>query len=130
MAAEIVGGAFAAVTGIILHIVQFTVAEAILDAIGIAFAGVGVVVFAVGVAWQRNQIIQRFGRALDNEKEKFKQEVTERLNQKLNLIYEEVERIFVQFYDYVDREEQEIAPILEQYRTIQVEAQQLFSRLE
>lgn len=130
MAAEIVGGAFAAVTGIILHIVQFTVAEAILDAIGVAFAGVGVIVFAVGIAWQRNQIIQRFERALDNEKEKFKQEVTERLNQKLNLIYEEVERIFVQFYDYVDREEQEIAPILEQYKTIQVEAQQLFSRLE
>lgn len=130
MAAEIVGGAFATVAGIILHIVQFTVAEAILDAIGIAFAGVGVIVFAVGVAWQRNQIIQRFERALDNEKDRFKQEVTERLDQKLNLIYEEVERIFVQFYDYVDREEREIVPILEQYKTVRTEAQQLFGVLK
>lgn len=129
MAAEIVGGAFTAVAGIILHIVQFTVAEAILDAIGIAFAGVGVILFAVGIAWQRNQIIQRFERALDSEKDKFRQEVTERLNQKLNLIYEEVERIFVQFYDYVDRENQEITPILESYRTVKIEAQDLFSKM-
>ncbi len=129
MAAEIVGGAFAAIAGMILHIVQFTVAEAILDAIGIAFAGVGLVIFAVGIAWQRNQIIQRFEQALDNEKDKFKVEVTERLSQKLSLIYEEVERIFVQFYDYVDRENQEIAPILEQYQTIQTESQKLFSRM-
>ncbi|QYO64393.1 hypothetical protein JVX88_32685 [Leptolyngbya sp. 7M] len=129
MAAEIVGGAFAAVAGMILHIVQFTVAEAILDAIGIAFAGVGLVLFAVGIAWQRNQIIQRFEQALDNEKDKFKIEVTERLSQKLSLIYEEVERIFVQFYDYVERENQEIAPILEQYQIIQTESQKLFSRM-
>lgn len=129
MAAEIVGGAFAAIAGMVLHIIQFTVAEAILDAIGIAFAGVGVVIFAVGIAWQRNKIIQRFEQALDNEKDKFKVEVTERLNQKLSLIYEEVERIFVQFYDYVERENQEIAPILEQYQTIQTEAQQLFGKM-
>jgi ribosome biogenesis GTPase A len=129
MAAEIVGGAFAAIAGMVLHIIQFTVAEAILDAIGIAFAGVGVVIFAVGIAWQRNKIIQRFEQALDNEKDKFKVEVTERLNQKLSLIYEEVERIFVQFYDYVEREDQEIAPILEQYQTIQTEAQQLFGKM-
>lgn len=129
MAAEIVGGAFTAIAGIVLHIIQFTVAEAILDAIGIAFAGVGVVIFAVGIAWQRNRIIQRFEQALDGEKDRFRQEVTERLNQKLNLIYEEVERIFVQFYDYVNREEQEIAPILESYKTVRAEAQDLFARM-
>lgn len=70
-----------------------------------------------------------FERALDSEKDKFRQEVTERLNQKLNLIYEEVERIFVQFYDYVDRENQEITPILESYRTVKIEAQDLFSKM-
>ncbi len=129
MAAEIVGGAFVAVAGMVLHIIQFTVAEAILDAIGIAFAGVGIVLFAVGVVWQRNRIIQRFEAALDSEKYKFKQEVTDRLNQKLSLIYEEVERIFVQFNDYVDREDQEIGPIVEQYHQIQTEAQQLFQQM-
>jgi hypothetical protein len=129
MAAEIVGGAFVAVGGMILRIVEFTVAEAILDAIGVAFAGIGVVVFAVGIAWQRNRIIHRFEQALDNEKGKFKRDVSDRLNQKLSLIYEEVERIFVQFYDYVEREEQEIGPILEKYTAIQTNAQQLFSQM-
>ena len=129
MAAEIVGGAFVAIGGMILRIIEFTVAEAILDAIGIAFAGIGVVVFAVGIAWQRNQIIRRFEQALDNEKGRFKRDVSDRLNQKLSLIYEEVERIFVQFYDYVEREEQEIGPILERYTAIQTNAQQLFSQM-
>ncbi|MFM7427594.1 MAG: dynamin family protein [Elainella sp.] len=129
MSTEIVGGAFAAVAGVILHVVQFTVADAILSAIGIAFAGIGVVVFAVGLAWQRNQIIQRFEKALDDEKDTFKTEVTNRLNEKLSLIYEEVERIFVQFYDYVDREQAEIGPIVTQYKAIQAEAQTLFGRM-
>lgn len=129
MAAEIVGGAFVAIGGLILRIIEFTVAEAILDAIGIAFAGIGVVVFAAGIVWQRNRIIHRFEQALDNEKDRFKRDVSDRLNQKLSLIYEEVERIFVQFYDYVEREEQEIGPILERYKAIQTNAQQLFSEM-
>jgi len=130
MAAEIVGGAFVAVGGMILRIIEFTVAEAILDAIGIAFAGIGIVVFAAGIVWQRNQIIRRFEQALDNEKDRFKADVTDRLNQKLSLIYEEVERIFVQFHDYVQREEQEIEPILDRYKAIQTNAQTVFSEIE
>ncbi|WAL59453.1 dynamin family protein [Thermocoleostomius sinensis] len=129
MAAEIVGGAIASVAGIILHIIEFTVAEAILNAIGIAFAGIGVIIFAVGIAWQRNRIIQRFEQALDNEKDRFKLEITDRLNQKLSIIYEEVERIFVQFYDYVEHETEEIAPIIDRYKTIQANAEQLFSQM-
>ena len=129
MAAEIVGGAFVAVAGLILRIVEFAVAEAILDAIGIAFAGIGIVVFAVGIAWQRNQIIQRFEQALDSEKDRFQRDVTDRLNQKLSLIYEEVERIFIQFYDYVEREEQEVGPILERYQAIQQEAHSLLTQM-
>lgn len=129
MATEIVGGAFVAVGGLILRVIEFAAAEAILDAIGIAFAGVGFIVFAVGLAWQRNQIITRFSQALDHEKGRFQEEVRDRLNQKLSLLYEEVERTFVQFYDYVDREEQEIGPILENYQTIQRDAQALFSQI-
>ncbi|MGG6293382.1 dynamin family protein [Leptolyngbya sp. AN02str] len=129
MSVEIVGGAIAAVAGTILHIVEFAVADAILGAIGIAFAGIGVVLFALGLAWQRNRIIQRFEQALDNEKEKFKADVTERLNEKLSIIYEEVERTFVPFYDYVDRETEEVGPVLERYTVIQQKAQQLFSQM-
>ncbi|MBX2865441.1 MAG: dynamin family protein [Leptolyngbyaceae cyanobacterium MAG.088] len=129
MAAEIVGGAFVAIAGTILHIVEFAVAETIMSAIGIAFAGIGVITLAIGIAWQRKRIITKFERALDNEKTRFKGDVTDRLNQKLSLIYEEVERIFVQFYDYVERETAEVAPVLEQYNTIQQEATELFNEM-
>lgn len=127
---EIVGGAVMAVAGTILHVLEFAVAEAILSAIGMAFAGVGVLVVAIGILWQRNRIITRFEKALDEEKERFSQDVTTRLNEKLSLIYEEVERIFTQFYDYVQREEQTVQPILEQYAAIQTDAHRIFSTIE
>lgn len=127
MANEIVGGAIMAVAGTILHVIEFAVAEAILSAIGIAFAGVGVVVLAIGILWQRNRIVAKFEQALDSEKDRFHQEVASRLNEKLGLIYEEVERIFTQFYDYVEREAEAVQPVIDQYAAIQQEAAGLFS---
>ncbi|NJN85838.1 MAG: hypothetical protein HC881_05390 [Leptolyngbyaceae cyanobacterium SL_7_1] len=47
----------------------------------------------------------------------------------MSLIYEEVERIFIQFYDYVEREQQVIEPVLEKYNTIQTDSQALFNRM-
>jgi hypothetical protein len=64
------------------------------------------------------------------EKDKFKSDVTARLNQKLSIIYEEVERIFVQFYDYVERAEKAIAPITDKYEAIQNNAQQLSTQMD
>lgn len=130
MANEIVGGAIMAVSGAILYVIEFAVAEAILSAIGIAFAGVGVLVLAVGILWQRNRIVRKFEQALDGEKLRFQEEIATRLNEKLGLIYEEVERIFTQFYDYVEREEEAVRPVLTQYSAIQAEAQGLWSRAE
>ncbi|NJO70649.1 MAG: hypothetical protein HC825_00900 [Oscillatoriales cyanobacterium RM1_1_9] len=129
MAVEIVGGAFIAVAGTVMNVLQFAVAETIMNALGIAFAGIGVILFAVGVAWQRNRIIQKFEQALDREKGRFQGDVSDRLNQKLSIIYEEIERIFVQFYDHVEREEQTILPIIDRYSTIQTNSQQLFSQI-
>jgi predicted GTPase len=127
MANEIVGGAIMAVAGTILHIIEFAVAEAILGAIGIAFAGVGVIVLAIGILWQRNRIIAKFEQALDGEKVRFQEEIASRLNEKLGIIYEEVERIFTQFYDYVEREEAAVQPVIDQYQAIRQEAEALFS---
>ena len=129
MAVEIVGGAFVAVAGAILNIIEFAVAEAILNAIGIAFAGVGVIIFAVGIAWQRRGIINKFESALDRERSKFRRDVGDRLEQKLGLIYEEVERIFVQFFDYVAREEKEIAPIIDRYESVRAESETIMSKM-
>ncbi|MGF1491514.1 MAG: hypothetical protein ACFBSC_03480 [Microcoleaceae cyanobacterium] len=130
MAVDIVGGAFIAVAGTVMNILEFAVAEAIMNAVGVAFAGIGVIIFAVGIAWQRNRIIRKFEQALDREKGKFEADVSDRLNQKLGLIYEEIDRIFVQFYDHVEREEQTIKPILERYTKIQQESRELFSQMQ
>ena len=127
LANEIVGGAVMAVAGTILHIIEFAVAEAILSAIGIAFAGVGVIVLAIGILWQRNRIMTKFEQALDNEKGRFQEEIASRLNEKLGIIYEEVERIFTQFYDYVEREEAAVQPVIDQYTAIKQEAAGLFN---
>ncbi len=127
LANEIVGGAVMAVAGTILHIIEFAVAEAILSAIGIAFAGVGVIVLAIGILWQRSRIIAKFEQALDSEKGRFQEEIASRLNEKLGIIYEEVERIFTQFYDYVEREEAAVQPVIDQYQAIKQEAAGLFS---
>jgi hypothetical protein len=130
MANEIVGGAVMAVSGAILYAIEFAVAEAILSAIGLAFAGVGAVVLAIGILWQRRRIVAKFEQALDGEKHRFQREIATRLNEKLDLIYEEVERIFTQFYDYVERETEAVEPVLSQYHALETEATTLFSRLE
>jgi predicted GTPase len=130
MANEIVGGAVMAVSGAILYAIEFAVAEAILSAIGIAFAGVGVLVLAIGIVWQRNRIIAKFEQALDGEKARFQEEIAIRLNEKLGIIYEEVERIFTQFYDYVEREAEAVEPVIDHYTAIKAEAQTLFGSME
>jgi hypothetical protein len=56
--------------------------------------------------------------------------VATRLNEKLGLIYEEVERVFTQFYDYVEREEQAVQPVIDHYHQIKAEAQTLFGQVE
>ncbi len=130
MANEIVGGAVMAVSGAILYAIEFAVAEAILSAIGLAFAGVGAVVLAIGILWQRRRIIAKFEQALDSEKHRFQTAIAARLNEKLDLIYEEVERIFTQFYDYVEHETEAVEPILSEYYALEVGATNLFSQLE
>ena len=125
IAVEIVGGAFATVAGVILHAIEFAIGEVILNAIGIAFAGVGVLVLGMGLLWQRNQVIRKFERALDNERDRFKGDIYDRLTEKLNVVYEEIERLFVPFFETVAREKAAVEPIQTQYKAVESSAQAL-----
>ncbi|MGF1515743.1 MAG: dynamin family protein [Elainellaceae cyanobacterium] len=125
IAVEIVGGAFAAVAGVILHAIEFAIGEVILNAIGIAFAGVGVLVLGMGLLWQRNQVIRKFERALDNERSKFKDDIYDRLTAKLNVVYEEIERLFVPFFEDVKQEKAAVEPIKAQYEAVKASAEEL-----
>ncbi|MGF1522259.1 MAG: dynamin family protein [Leptolyngbyaceae cyanobacterium] len=121
------GGAFAAISVVVAQVIELVVANFALAAFEVAFAGIGIVLFAVGFAWRRHSIIKTFEQALDSGKSKLESDVAQRLNEKLNLIYDDLERECSRFYDDVAQEEAEIAPLLETYATIQADSQQLFT---
>ena len=113
-AATVAGTAIAALTEIVL-----------LDIIGTAFAGVGLVFAGGTLVLKKRKIIRQFEDKLDNEKARFESELSTKLNSKLDIIYEEIERNFANIYSYVDAEEQKILPLIDQFEQIKQEAKQL-----
>ena len=77
---------------------------------------------------RRNAIISKFERALDEGKDNLKDAITERLNEKLSIIYDDLERECTQFYDDVIQEEQEIKPVVNSYAAIQANFQLLLAK--
>ena len=113
-AATVAGTAIAALTEIVL-----------LDIIGTAFAGVGLLFAGGTLVLKKRKIIKQFEDKLDSEKERFESELSAKLNSKLDIIYEEIERNFVNIYDYVAEEEQKISPLVKQFNQIEADAKQL-----
>ncbi|MEM9006571.1 MAG: dynamin family protein [Cyanobacteria bacterium P01_F01_bin.86] len=122
------GGAFAAMSVIVAQVIELVVANFALAAFEIAFAGIGVLLFAVGFAWRRHSLVRKFEQALDAGKSKLESDVDQRLNERLSLIYDDLERECSQLYDDVAQEEQEIVPLLETYAEIQANAAGLFAK--
>lgn len=113
-AATVAGTAIAALTEIVL-----------LDIIGTAFAGVGLLFAGGTLVLKKRKIIKQFEDKLDNEKSRFESELSVKLNSKLDIIYEEIERNFINIYNYVEDEEQKILPLLDQFNQIEQEVKQL-----
>ena len=113
-AATVAGTAIATLTEIVL-----------LDIIGTAFAGVGLLFAGGTLVLKKRKIIKQFEDKLDNEKARFESELSAKLNSKLDIIYEEIERNFVNIYHYVAEEEQKILPLVEQFKLIEQDAKEL-----
>ncbi len=113
-AATVAGTAIAALTEIVL-----------LDIIGTAFAGVGLLFAGGTLVLKKRKIINQFEAKLDQEKARFERELSAKLNSKLDIIYEEIERNFVNIYDYVEAEEQKVLPLVNRFEQIEQEAKQL-----
>ncbi|NJO98532.1 MAG: hypothetical protein HC764_23140 [Pleurocapsa sp. CRU_1_2] len=96
-AATVAGTAIAALTEIVL-----------LDIIGTAFAGVGLLFAGGTLVLKKRKIIKQFEEKLDNEKTRFESELSAKLTSKLDIIYEEIERNFANIYSYVAAEEQKV----------------------
>jgi ribosome biogenesis GTPase A len=113
-AATVVGTAIATLTEIVL-----------LDIIGTAFAGIGLLFAGGTLVLKKRNIIKQFEEKLDQEKVRFQSELTDKLNSKLDIIYEEIERNFANIYNYVATQEQTILPLVEQFKAIEQTAKQL-----
>ena len=107
-AATVAGTAIAALTEIVL-----------LDIIGTAFAGVGILFAGGTLILKKRKIIKQFEDKLDQEKARFETEISDKLNSKLNIIYEEIERNFINIYNYVEAEEEKVLPLVEQFKAIE-----------
>ena len=117
-AATVAGGAIAALTEIVL-----------LDIIGTAFAGVGILFAGGTLILKKRKIINQFETKLDTEKARFKRELSDKLNSKLDIIYEEIERNFANIYNYVSEEEAKVVPLVEQFQVIEQNSQETFKTL-
>ena len=112
------GGILAVIGGVIAAVTEVV----ILDILGSIFLGLGVFIAGGVLFFKRKSIIQKFERELDRNKAKFKSEVSGQLNSKLSIIYEEIDRSFVDWYQYVEAEEASIRPLLDRFEKIQADA--------
>jgi len=113
-AATVAGTAIAALTEVVL-----------LDILGTAFAGVGLLFAGGTLVWKKRKIIKQFEGKLDNEKVRFERELSAKLTSKLDIIYEEIERNFANIYSYVGEEEQKVLPLVDQFQGIEEAASNL-----
>ena len=65
---------------------------------------------------------------MDREKARFESELSTKLNSKLDIIYEEIERNFINIYNYVEAEEQKILPLTSQFEQIEQAVKQLVNK--
>ena len=118
-AATVAGGAIAALTEIVL-----------LDIIGTAFAGVGILFAGGTLILKKRKIINQFETKLDTEKARFKRELSDKLSSKLDIIYEEIERNFANIYNYVAEEEAKVVPLVDKFEQIEQHALQTCKTLD
>ena len=102
------GSALTAIGALVLavtHGLFFDITGGLLTGTGLFLAG--------GVLFiQKGRLVQQFKDGLAEGKERFETELSERLSQRLSLIYDDIDRNFLPLYEYVSQEEQRIAPLL------------------
>ena len=110
LAPSLVGGSALTAIGAFLlavtHGLFFDITGGLLTGVGLFLAG--------GVLFVRKgRLVQQFKEGLAEGKQRFEAELTERLSQRLGLIYDDVDRNFLPLYEYVSQEEKRIAPLLQ-----------------
>ncbi len=104
---------------IIGTIILSTTQVAFMDITGGILTGAGLLIAGGVLIFKKSKIIKDFKEGLSSGKSKFENELTEQLNNKLKLIYEDINRSFIPFYEYTESEKQRLEPLIQKSKSVQ-----------
>lgn len=108
------GGLLTIIGAVILSTTQI----AFLDVTGGILTGAGLLIAGGVLIFKKSKIIKQFKEGLDSGKSKFQSELSTKLNTKLSLIYEDINRSFIPFYEYTESEKQRLMPLFEKIKSV------------
>jgi len=120
------GGILAVVGGVIAGVTRVL----ILDIVGTAFLGLGVLWAGGTLVSKRRHLIQKLDSELDRNRDRFRVSVTQQLNNRLRGIYDEINLSFTELYQYVEQERKDLAPLIQQFESINHSTQVLVNDIE
>lgn len=120
------GGLLAIVGAIILSTTQI----AFLDITGGILTGAGLLIAGGVLLFKKSKIVKQFKRGLNSGKSIFESELTTKLNSKLSLIYEDINRNFIPFYEYTESEKNRLKPLFEKIKVIRENFLKLKNEIE
>ncbi len=127
LAPTAMGGGLLAIIG---AIILSTTKIAFLDITGGILTGAGLLIAGGVLLFKKAKIIKQFKEGLDSGKHKFERELTEKLNSKLSLIYEDINRSFIPFYEYTETEEKRLMPLIENSEIVKAKFLKLKNEIE
>lgn len=113
------GGILAVIGGVIAGITRVVW----LDILGTAFFGLGVLWAGGTLVSKRRDLIKKLESELDRNKDRFESTVSDQLNSRLRGIYDEINVSFTDLYQYVDKERENIVPLIQQFEKIEQSTQ-------
>ena len=115
------GSIVAVVGGIIMRVTSVV----FIDVVAGVFLGAGVL-FAGGALFaKRRKLIQKLDTELERNRDRFEYTVSDQLNTKLSIIYEEIDRSFSELYNHVEQERNTIAPLIKKLQQIKQSTESL-----
>lgn len=108
------GSIVAIVGGIIMRATSIV----IIDVLAGVFLWAGVLFAGGSLFAKRRELIQKLDSELERNRDHFEYTVSEQLNAKLSVIYEEIDRSFSDLYSHVEQERRTITPLLSKFEQI------------
>jgi predicted GTPase len=126
MSSQLVSGSVLTVVGVILlstHVTLLDITGGILTGIGMLMAG-GVLLVKKG------RIVRELNRVILENRTRFQQELTEKLTEKVDGIYENLRRSLAPFYDHVDDRKKKIGPLMDRGEDLHKRMIDLMNRID